>query len=122
MSQVYLSNFSTKARGVAIIKSVPFILKQTNKDRTGRYLVVCGEINSLPITLVTVYGPNFDDLSFFANVFKIIPDFMHSQVIMPGDYNCVLNARLDTHPCRTITSKSTDVLNNYMQKLNLIDR
>lgn len=63
MSHVYQSNFSTKARGVAIIikKSVPFIHKQTIKDRNGRYLVVCGEINSLPITLVNVYGPNFDD-------------------------------------------------------------
>ncbi len=46
---------------------------------------------------------------------------MHSQVIMAGDYNCVLNAKLDTHPCRTITSKSAGVLSNYMQKLNLID-
>uniref|UniRef100_A0A672PVM5 Uncharacterized protein n=1 Tax=Sinocyclocheilus grahami TaxID=75366 RepID=A0A672PVM5_SINGR len=61
--KVYQSKFSTKARGVAIIikKSVPFIHKQTIKDRNGRYLVVCGEINSLPITLVNVYGPNFDD-------------------------------------------------------------
>ncbi len=59
---------------------------------------MCGEINSLPITLVNVYGPNFDDPFFFENVFKIIPDFMHSQVIMAGDYNCVLNASLDTHP------------------------
>ncbi len=123
MSQVYQSNFSTKARGVAIIikKYVPFIHKQTIRDVNGRYLVVCGEINSLPITLVNVYGPNFDDPLFFENVFKIIPDFMHSQVIMAGDYNCVLNARLDTHPRRTITSKSAGVLSNYMQKLNLID-
>jgi len=123
MSQVYQSNFSTKTRGVAIIikKSVPFIHKQTIKDRNGRYLVVCGEINSLSITLVNVYGPNFDDPSFFENVFKIIPDFMHSRVIIAGDYNCVLNARLDTYPRRTATSKSSGVLSNYMQKLNLID-
>ncbi len=123
MSQVYQSNLSNKARGVAIIikKYVPFIHKQTIKDVNGRYLVMCGEINSLPITLVNVYGPNFDDPLFFENVFKIIPDFMHSQVIMAGDYNCVLNARLDTHPRRTITSKLAGLLSNYMQKLNLID-
>lgn len=80
MSQIYQSNFSTKTRGVAIIikKSVPFIHKQTIKDGNGRYLVVYEEINSLPITLVNVYGPNFDDPSFFEKVFKIIPDFTHS--------------------------------------------
>lgn len=52
MSQVYQSNFSTKARGVAIIikKSVPFIHKQTIKDINGRYLIIIGEINSLSIT------------------------------------------------------------------------
>ncbi len=56
MSQLYQSNFSTKARGVAIIikKSVPFIHKQTIKDLNGRNLVVCREINSLPITLAVV--------------------------------------------------------------------
>lgn len=123
MSQVYQSNFSCKARGVAIIikKSVPFIHKQTIKDKNGRYLVVCGEINALPITLVNVYGPNFDDPLFFENIFKIIPDFVHSLVIIAGDYNCVLNAKLDTHPRRTTKSKSASVLSNYMQKLNLID-
>lgn len=47
MSQVYQSNFTNKARGVAIVikKSVPFVHKQTIKDRNGRYLIVCGEIN-----------------------------------------------------------------------------
>lgn len=123
MSQVYQSNFSCKARGVAIIikKSVPFIHKQTIKDKNGRYLVVCGEINALPITLVNVYGPNFGDPLFFENIFKIIPDFVHTLVIIAGDYNCVLNAKLDTHPSQTTKSKSASVLSNYMQKLNLIE-
>lgn len=123
MSQVYQSSFSTKARGVAIIikKSVPFIHKQTIHDINGRYLIVIGEINSLSITLVNIYGPNFDDPSFFEKVFKRIPDFMNTQIIMAGDYNCVLNARLDTQPRRTTTSKSSLLLNNYMQKLNLVD-
>ncbi len=70
---------------------------------------------------MNVYGHSFDDPLFFENVFEIIPDFMHSQLIMAGDYNCVLNAMLDTHPRLTITSKSAGVLMNYMQKLNLID-
>lgn len=75
-SQIYQSNFSTKSRGVAIIlsKRVPFIHKQTIADNNGRYLNVCGETNLVPITLVNLYGPNYDDPSFFERVLDKIPD------------------------------------------------
>jgi len=63
LRNLYQSNFSAKTRVAAIIikKSVPFIHKQTVRDRNGSFLVVPWEINSLPITLVNVYGPHFDD-------------------------------------------------------------
>lgn len=63
----FQSNLSTKARGVAILikKNTPFVHMQTISDDRGRYLIVNGELNSVPVTLIYVYGPNYDDPVFF---------------------------------------------------------
>lgn len=96
-AQVYQANFSTKTRGVAIIikKQVPFIHKQTISDPSGRYIIVIGEINSVDVTLINVYGPNYDDTLFFKEIIESISDLTLS---ITGDYNCVLNSSKDAHP------------------------
>lgn len=56
ISQVHHSRFSAKARGVAIIirKNVPFLHKSTVSDKEERYILVTGEIQSIPITLLNI--------------------------------------------------------------------
>lgn len=67
IENVYQSNFSVKARGVAILirKGVPFKLNTLKTDKEGRYIILSGEIHSLPITLLNIYAPNFDNPDFF---------------------------------------------------------
>lgn len=120
-SQVYQSDFSTKARGVAILirKILPFIHFQTISDQRGRYLIVRGELNSIPLTLVNLYGPNFDDL--FLNLFNIIPNLSDSNVILDGDFNCILDSILDRQRSHISSLKSSGTLNNLMHSYNLVD-
>ena len=122
-SHVFQSNFSTKARGVAILikKTIAFIHKQTISDHRGRYLIVKGELNSVPVTLINVYGPNFDDPIFFQNLFNTIPDMSNSNIILGGDLNSVLDPVLDRQHSQTSSSKSSVTLNNLMQSYNLVD-
>lgn len=54
-------------------------------DPQGRYIMVSGHINSLPITLLNIYGPNFDDSEFFRKIFNVIPDANPSNVIVGSD-------------------------------------
>lgn len=68
-SYVFQSNFSTKTRGVAILIKNH---KHTISDDRGRYLIITGELNSTPVTLVNDYGPNFDDPVFFQNLFNTV--------------------------------------------------
>jgi len=67
VGHVYHSLFNTKARGVAILINKKFNLKLTSieKDSNGRFVLVKGELNSISVTLVNIYGPNHDDPAFF---------------------------------------------------------
>lgn len=122
-SQIFQSNFSTKARGVAILirKNVPFVHTQTISDQNGRYLVVCGTLNLKPVTLVNIYGPNFDDPVFFKKLFNIIPNMPGSNVIIGGDHNCLMDSKLDKSPSQLNSSKSSTTLNTLVQSYNLVD-
>lgn len=84
IGNVYQSNFSVKARGVAILirKGVPFKLKTLKTDKEGRYIILSGEICSFHITLQNVYAPNYDD--FFKKVFSLIPDMSQTNLIIGG--------------------------------------
>ncbi len=125
IAQMYQSTFSTKARGVAILirKNVPFVHQKTMSDINGRYIIVLGSINSKQITLVNLYAPNHDDPLFFQKVFKLIPSISESNIIIGGDFNCVLDNMLDRQPSQiaSVTSKSNAMLKQYMQSLNIVD-
>uniref|UniRef100_A0A8C9XSY8 exodeoxyribonuclease III n=1 Tax=Sander lucioperca TaxID=283035 RepID=A0A8C9XSY8_SANLU len=122
-SHVFQSNFSTKARGVAILikKNTPFVHMQTISDDRGRYLLVKGELNSVPVTLINIYGPNFDDPIFFQNLFNTISNMSNTNIILGGDFNCVLDPVLDRQHSQINTSRSSIALNNLIQSYNLVD-
>lgn len=68
---MYHATCAVRARGVAILfrKGTPFTHKTTIADRDGRFLILVGELYSLPITLVNIYGPNLDSPSFLDMLF-----------------------------------------------------
>lgn len=70
VGNVFYSSFSSKARGVALLinKHLNFKLNSVEKDKNGRFLLVDCEINRNKISLVNIYGPNYDDPSFFNNL------------------------------------------------------
>lgn len=124
VDQQYEANFTTKARGVAILirKNVPFIKSSTINDPNGRFLVVTGTLNSVPITLVNLYAPNFDDPDFFQKVFNLIPDISSTNIILGGDFNCVLDPLLDKQFSKSLQKSNSCIrLNTLADNLNLVD-
>lgn len=89
------ASFNVKARGTAILirKGVPFIHKDTISDTEGRFLIVTGD--STPLTLMNTYAHNKDRPPFFQKVMSLIPDLFQTNLIIAGDFNCVLNPYLD---------------------------
>ena len=124
ISQVFHSRFSAKARGVAILirKNVPFLHKSTVSDKEGRYILVTGEIHSMPITLLNIYGPNWDDPEFFRKTFSLIPDISTTNLIIGGDFNLVLDTYLDRSSTQRVApSNASNFLNTYIKNTNLLD-
>lgn len=71
-NQIYQSTFSSNSRGVAILirKTIQFRHISTLCDPNGRYILVTGYLYSFHLTLLNVYGPNFDDPDFFSKLFN----------------------------------------------------
>lgn len=81
-----------------------------------------GILNGTPVTLINIYGPNFDDPSFFQTVLNRIPEVGDTNIILGGDFNCIIDVSVDKLSQKTpVNSKSSEALKNIMHNLNLID-
>ena len=87
VAEVFHSSFNSKARGVAILisKSVPFTQTKIISDKDGRYLIILGTIYQVPVLLVKVYAPNFDNPSFLNTLFKKLPSLKDVFFIFGGE-------------------------------------
>lgn len=75
MSQVFHSNFNSKARGVAILidKRLQFSSTNVIADANGRYIIVAGTLMQRQVLLVNVHAPNFDDVEFANRLLSNLP-------------------------------------------------
>ena len=94
--QVIYACYNNYARGVLILihRTIPLQVVKTIKDPCGRYVIVQCNILSMTWNLVSIYGPNEDNPSFFRNIFLDL-SAMKGLFILGGDFNCALNPTID---------------------------
>lgn len=85
-------------------------------------LMVVGKLFQLPVILVSIYAPNFDDHCFFERMFSCIPNLDRHHLILSSDYNLVLDAVLDrsSHSTSKLT-KSAQTVQALIDTHKLID-
>uniref|UniRef100_A0A3B3XJ95 Endonuclease/exonuclease/phosphatase domain-containing protein n=1 Tax=Poecilia mexicana TaxID=48701 RepID=A0A3B3XJ95_9TELE len=85
-------------RGVMtlISNSVKFELLEEIGDKEGRYLMIKGKLENQLITLLNVYAPPESDKVLFKKIFDLINVEAEGILIRSGDFNAVLNYRMDT--------------------------
>ena len=90
--QIFYSSFTSQSRGVATLigKNVPLQVDNIERDKQGRYLILKGSIAGESITLVNVYGPNYDCPQFFQSLFFTFT-CPPRELIIGGDLNLVLD-------------------------------
>lgn len=123
-SQIFHSRFNAKCRGTAILihRDVQFVQSQVISDKDGRYIIVQGHMFTRPVVLACVYAPNWDNATFFSNLFSLLPEMNSHQLILGGDLNCVLNTTLDRSRATPGTlSKSAETINAFLQAYGVID-
>ena len=76
VGQTFHSTFNTKARGAAILvhKNILFAPSKTISDPQGRFIIVSGSLFNTPVALISVYAPNWDDVSFINRLTSLIPN------------------------------------------------
>ena len=126
-SEIKVASFSNNARGVAILsKSIDLTYKRTHIDTFGNYVIAHVRINdTIDVILGSIYGPNNDDPKFFSGIETIYKEMKGSEeipVILGGDFNLVLNQRLDTINYRTESHpRATDRVHCMMNDNNWVD-
>lgn len=106
---------------ILIHRKATFQHEQTITDQNGRYLIVRGLMTDIPVTMINVYGPHFDDPGFFQALFRVIPNLSGSKVIMGVDFNCIMDQLIDRQHPQLNKSKSSLILNSLMHGYNLVD-
>ena len=95
---LWLSGKETNKNGVAIMFNNNFEYKIHNvfRDPDGCYIIIDVELLQKRLTLVNIYGPSSGDSpEFFDQISDSIEQVGNDFVITAGDWNCVLNMKLD---------------------------
>lgn len=122
IGQVFSSSFNSKARGVAILvnKNIPITVQETIDDPLGRYVLINSLIYSEQWTLLNLYAPNYDDISFIQDIFlKVSGGREH--ILIGGDFIFCLDPILDKSATSIAMSKSALETLSFMKDLNLTD-
>lgn len=124
IGQVYHAPYSSKAREVAILlhKAVLFVHIQMISDHTGQFIFVIWYIYDMKVTLANVHAPNWDDDTFFRQIFSMLPDLSSCILILGGDFNCWMDPSLDrSSSTQALCSKSARMIDAFMKEFNLTD-
>lgn len=124
VGKVFHSKFNSKARGTAILlhKNIPFETREIIADSNGRYIIVSGLLFNKPLTLASIYAPNWDNEAFIYNFFSALPNVDSHALIIGGGINCTLNPELDrssTRPAQPL--KMAKAINSFATQLGLCD-
>lgn len=121
--KVYCSTFTSSSRGGAILisKNVPFFPEEIKMDPYGRYIFVRGFLAQEEIILLNSYSTNYDDPKFINDLYSLLLNY-DIPVFWGGDFNCVLDAKLDgSSQSKYSLSKMSTALNNSTRDLGIYE-
>lgn len=124
VGHLFHSRFSDRSRGAAILihKDVPFLPDTTLADPNGRYVIVAGQLQNIPVVLACVYAPTWDDEKFISHLFSTLPDITDRHLIIGADFNLVQDPALDRSSSKTLSlSNSAKTLQYHATQLGLSD-
>lgn len=79
-----------QCQGCSLLQNCAFLCPVIQNWSKWQVYKLIGQINSLLVKLVNIYGPNTGNSAFFSKVFDLIPDDNLSHTLIAGNFNCYL--------------------------------
>jgi exonuclease III len=95
----FFHNSTQRSRGVGILisKKLNYTVSHTWKDNNNNILALRLSINDVEVLLVSVYGPNINDMSFFSDLRKIFEENKDVFTVCGGDWNLTYSTESSPH-------------------------
>ena len=111
-----------KKAGLAIFISekINLEIKAIIRDKEGHYQLIKGSVQEKGITILNIYVPNIGTPQYIRQTLTDIQGEIDSNTIIVGDFNTPLTA-MDRSSSKQKINKETQVLNNTLDEMDLID-
>lgn len=120
----FFSGTSTNSEGIGILinPNLSYEVLKYTEILSGRIQSLEIKINERDITLINLYGPNNDDTSYFTKLERYLIDNYEKTFIIGGDFNSVLDIKMDKKNGRQDTNKlCRQKLISIIEQFDLID-
>ena len=92
-----------------------------DRDKEGRRITIELEIDNCSITITNIYAPNLDKPEFFTTLFDKLNKIEVLEHIVGGDYNVVLDPKMDSKDRRTNNNKAQAKILQFLEEDNFCD-
>ena len=128
-ADIFFSHGKSNARGAAILlrNGLDYKIINSVTDSNGRFIMLLIEIQGVLYKMINVYAPDAEGLAvdFFEGVLEIFEKenvVEEDNLIIGGDFNCVLNPLLDKRGGSPVPKvKSVTAIGNLQSELSLDD-
>ena len=120
----YFSHGEKNSRGVAVLfkNNVEYVVHKCKPDKEGRYLILDVTLGNKRINLVNIYGPNQDHPQFYIQLVSELEITENDQVIIGGDFNCILDPEVDRYGSHDQANLETrHVIKLWMEETDMVD-
>ena len=115
---------TNRSCGVSILfnPSLSYCVGDIITDTEGRFICMSVVIDNKTIICGNCYAPNADTPSFFEDIIKKLDDFVDNDlVILGGDFNLVIDPKIDRKNSLNNAHKSAEILKEYLNKAKMAD-
>ena len=107
---------------ILISHSISFAIQTEVKDKEGSYILIMGTVGGVELTIMNIYAPNEDDPIFFKEMASVMAREARGTIILGGDFNCVLNVKLDKLPSNyRPLSRESKAAKHMLEELGFVD-
>lgn len=78
-------------------------------DPGGCYVILKGLLNNVEIILVCIYAPHGNQVPFWTEIYSHIKEQGKADILMFGDFNTIMDAKLDRSQVTTTPVLQTQV-------------